>query len=384
MGAPPGSVRVSSGGHVDGKRPGVEIVEEAPPDAGKDGQPVVEVDTPVGESHFLAEKPMNVGAGTSAMVSMLRAETPGGVVYLYDPVSDRGNTRFAFKAVQLDNPTDDTLEPGPVTVYGDARFIGEGLTDSIPPRAIAVVPFALDRQVVIEGSDEVENRASRLLTLERGVLTAEVQHLRTTHLAITSRLHHDTTLYIRHRVEDGWVLEQAPETATRSGDAHLFAIDIKAGGTAEVNIVEATPMQRTLQLASPTALGMLDVFVTSPRPSAELKARLADLLATHRSIGDAVERIETLRDQLGEYRQRSDELEGQLVTLKAVKTGGELMRVLKKKMVEMSERVQTGTLALVDAQEALLIAKTQFANQLSELRLPDALAGKGKAAVKAP
>ena len=27
-------------------------------------------------------------------------------------------------AVRLDNPTDDTLEPGPVTVYGDGRFIG--------------------------------------------------------------------------------------------------------------------------------------------------------------------------------------------------------------------------------------------------------------------
>ena len=91
-------------------------------------------DTPVGESHFMAERPMNVRAGTSAMVAMVQAETSGGIVYLYDPLSDRGDERFAFKAVRLDNPTDDTLEPGPVTVYGDGRFIGEASRSRCRPR----------------------------------------------------------------------------------------------------------------------------------------------------------------------------------------------------------------------------------------------------------
>ena len=48
---------------------------------------------------------MNVQAGTSAMVAMVHGETTGGVVYLYDPISERGDDRFAFKAVRLDNPT---------------------------------------------------------------------------------------------------------------------------------------------------------------------------------------------------------------------------------------------------------------------------------------
>ena len=31
------------------------------------------------------------------MVAMGHGETTGGVVYLYDPISDRGDPRFAFK-----------------------------------------------------------------------------------------------------------------------------------------------------------------------------------------------------------------------------------------------------------------------------------------------
>jgi len=51
-------------------------------------------------------------------------------------------------------------------------------------------------------------------------------------------------------------------------------------------------------------------------------------------------------------------------------------------MTDMTERIQRATIDVVDAQEALLIHKTEFANQLAELRLADALAGGGKAAMK--
>src|SRR3954464_6599739 len=121
---------------------------------------------------------MTVDKGSSAMVSMVRSPTEGEVGYLYAAESERGNARFAFRAVRFKNPTDSTLETGPVTVYGQERFIGEGLTEPIPPRSSAVVPFALDRQIVVERHDSDDDKLARLVTLQRGVLTAEVQHIR--------------------------------------------------------------------------------------------------------------------------------------------------------------------------------------------------------------
>src|SRR6185503_4460993 len=105
---------------------------------------------PVGESHFESDTPVSVPRGTSAMVSILKESASGEIVYLYDPESERGDRRFAFRSVLFRNPTASVLETGPVTVYGHSRFIGEGLTEAIPPHAAAVVPFALDRQVVVE------------------------------------------------------------------------------------------------------------------------------------------------------------------------------------------------------------------------------------------
>jgi hypothetical protein len=34
-------------------------------------------------------------------------------------------------------------------VYGDGRFVGEGITEPVPLKATAVIPFALDKQVIV-------------------------------------------------------------------------------------------------------------------------------------------------------------------------------------------------------------------------------------------
>ncbi|MBV8761480.1 MAG: carboxypeptidase regulatory-like domain-containing protein [Deltaproteobacteria bacterium] len=326
-------------------------------------------DTPVGESHFMAEHPMNVRAGSSAMVAMVHGETTGGVVYLYDPISERGDARYAFKAVRLDNPTKDTLEPGPVTVYGDGRFIGEGITEPVPPSASVVVPFALDRQVIVEHMDNQSDRIAKLVTVQRGVVTAEVQHRRSTRFTITSRLHEPTKVYLRHRLESGWALVEAPSHFTKVGDSQLFEVDLNAGETKYVTIAESTPIERTLDLGAPDAIGMMKVYVDDPEASPVLQGQLKALLATHQTGADLEDRIGMLRDQLAEYKAREGELHGQLVTLKLVKTGGDLMEALRKKLNEISGRVQKTTIEIVEAQEQVMLTRVKFENQLAELHM---------------
>jgi len=336
---------------------------------------------PVGESHFTNPTPMTVERGASAMVSMLRSETEGEVVYLYDAESERGNSNFAFRAVRFRNPTDSTLETGPVTVYGNERFIGEGLTEPIPPKASAVVPYALDRQIVIERDDSEQNKISKLVTLQRGVLTAEVQHIRTQKLTITNRLREPTKVFVRHTVNKGWTLVKAPEAYERVGDAHLFEVDLAPHEVKQVEISESTPMERTLDLQADVTLEMMKIYVTAPDASPEVKAQLEKLLAIHRGLVDLTEEQVSLRRRLGDYKERMDELHAQIVTLQAVKTGNDLMSHLKAKMKDISDRVQKTTIALVDQEEKIMLARVRFQDTLAELSLPDAIA---QAAAKAP
>ena len=337
-------------------------------------------DAPVGESHFYADHPMTVRAGSSAMVAMVHSETEGAVVYYYDPISERGDQRFAFKAVRLDNPTKDTLEAGPVTVYGEGRFIGEGIAEPVPPKASIVVPFAADKQVVVERTGAEDDKIAKLVTVQRGVVTAELQHRRTTSFKVTSRLPEPTTVFLRHKLETGWTLVGEPPPYKRVGDSHLFEVHLGPNETRTIEVAEATPVERTFDLSNPQVLGMMQLFIEEPGASEALKAQITALLVTHHNAADLVDKIETLREQLDEYRARAGELHAQIVTLRAVKTGGELMTALKQKLVETSDRTQKATIALVDTQEQLMLTRVRFQNQLAELRLEEATRPAGSVA----
>ncbi len=388
QGVAPGRIKIVT--RVEPNQPErVRLVAQAPsPEEQKQAQTAAQngmaIDAqPVGESHFANPMPMSVDKGASAMVSMMRKETEGEVVYLYDAESERGNAAFAFRAVRFKNPTDSTLETGPVTVYGNERFIGEGLTEPVPPKASAVVPYALDRQIVIERSDGEDNKLSRLVTLQRGVLTAEVQHIRRQKLVITNRLREPAKVFIRHTVNKGWTLLEAPPAFERVGEAHLFEVDLKPGEVRTVEIAEATPMERTLDLNAEVTLDMMKVFVEAPEGSPELKIQLKKLLEIHKGLVDLTEEQVSLRRRLVDFKERMDELHMQIMTLQAVKTGGDLMTHLKTKMKDISERVQKTTIKIVDQEERIMLARVQFQDSLAELTLPDALAG-GKTSIASP
>ncbi|HEY4239384.1 MAG TPA: hypothetical protein VGM88_06185 [Kofleriaceae bacterium] len=332
-------------------------------------------DAPVGESNFTTDHPITVKAGSSAMVEMITGKTNGGIVYLYDPISDRGDERFAFKAVRADNPTDGTLEAGPVTVYGDdekvGRFIGEGITEAVPPHAAVIVPFALDKEVVVTREGSNDDVLDKLITVERGKLTVQLQNQRTTAFTVTNRGAVAATVYLRHKLEPNWTLVKAPHDQMSIGDSKLFAVHLDAGETQIVKVVEATPVQRTLDLSTFQALGYVKLYVEGPDVNAALKPKLEEVLFAHRTVADLMAQIDTNRDQLRELDARATELRDQVVALQKVKAGGTLADALRARLGELADRQQKATLAVVDAQQALMLARIKFQNLLADLSLPD-------------
>ncbi len=370
-GVAPAQLVAKSGGAKEGRPAGVRLIVKAAPSE-KEGANPDNNAPPVGESHFESATPMTVHEGSSVMVSIVKQGTAGEIVYLYDSESSRGNKRFAFKAVRFRNPTKNSLESGPVTVYGQSRFVGEGLTDPIPPNAMAMVPFALDRQVVVDRDDSNRDQISRLVKLERGVLTTEVQHVRVTKLKIKNRLQTPATVYVRHSVLKGWNLLSAPENAERLGEAHIFPIQMKAGETREVKIEEATPMTKTLDLRARATMDIISVYLASSGADKEFSANMKSLLALHKDMADHQQAIESLRERMGDYRVRMDELHIQIVSLKAVRTGGTLLKHLQTKMKDISNRVHEATIELDQHQEGLMLARIKFQDAVAELSLHNA------------
>ncbi len=385
-------VAVAGNEQQRGGRGGVRIVEVPPGGGGADrpkgGEAAATTPAgpgePIGTSHFETKTPMNVPRGSSAMVSVVNAETEGEVVYFYDPESARGNASYAFRSLRLKNPSNSTLESGPVTVFGEGRFIGEGLSEPIPARATAFVPFALDRQVFVETKEAERDHVSRILAVQRGVCSTEVKHTRRKVLVLHNRTAEKAAVYIRHNLRAGYALTKGPSKPERLGASHVFKAEVAPGARVEVEIEESTPVFKTVDLRSPSDFVLVQAHVEEPEADPRLKRTLGELSRLRGEMTTLEEQQSTMREQMEEYRARMNELHGQIVTLKAVKTAGPLMQNLERKLAEVSDKLAKGTTTLVGLQEKHMLAKVRFQNELAELTLAPSAAPAGGGAPAAP
>jgi len=327
-------------------------------------------DAPLGSAYFLANSPLTVEKDHSAMVSMLTATASARDVYFYDPISSRGSKKYAFRAVLLENPTHHTLDAGPVTVYEDGQFLGEGLSDAILPDSRAFVPFALDRKLVVDTELATREEIDRLLTIERGIVQSEARSIRTTKLSLVNRDTKPATVYVRHPITEGFKLETPAKGVEKLGGAYLFAVTVPANDSVKLAIEESTPIQKSLDIRTDGGVAELGLYLHSAsKLEPELAAKLQKVIERHRAMAELSERLETIQAQSSVYRERIDEINAQLVSLRKVTQASELSRHLAKKMEEISQRLQRATIDAADLEAKRLTERVAMEDQLSELTL---------------
>jgi hypothetical protein len=327
-------------------------------------------DEPLGNAFFLSGVPLTVQKGQSALVSMLSHDVDARPVYYFDPISARGSEKFAFRAAMLENPSEHTLDAGPFTVYADGQFLGEGLSDPIPARSRAFIPFALDRTVVVETDLGAREEIERLITIQRGMVTAEARSVKSTKLTLINRGTTAALTYVRHLPAQQHSLIAPTSGFEKLRGAYLFPVTVPAGSSLVLSIEEATPIQKTVDVRTPAGVAELGLYLKIAKglPD-ELKQKLSQVLAMHRELSELDERLGTIATQVEMYRARVDELNHQLVTLRRVPQAAELSRNLAKKMAEISERLQKATLDAAGVEGERLTRRVALEDRLAELTL---------------
>ena len=327
-------------------------------------------DAPLGSAYFLAPSPLTIEKGHSAMVSMLTAQAQAKEVYFYDPISSRGSKKYAFRSVLLHNPTHHTLDAGPVTVYAGGQFLGEGLSDAILPDSRAFVPFALDRKLIVDSDSGTREAIDRLLTIERGIVRSEARSIRTTKLSLVNRDGKPATVYVRHPITEGFKLEAPLGAVERLGGAYLFSVTVPANDSVLFAIDESTPMQKSLDIRTDEGIAELGLYLRSAsKLEPDLASKLSHIVERHRAMMEVGERLATIQAQSNVYRERIEEINAQLVSLRRVTQAGELSRHLAKKMEEISHRLQKSTIDAADLEAKRLTERVAMEDQLAELTL---------------
>jgi hypothetical protein len=323
---------------------------------------------PIGTSHFESAGAMTVLHGTSAMVSILHAQAEGEVVYLYDPESPRGSAQLAFRSLRLRNPTDSQLEAGPVTVFGEGRLIGEGLSEPIPPKELAFVPFALDRQVVVDRSVAERDEVAGIAGVQRGVFATRVQHVRQTTLVVHNKLASRTVVYIRHTVAAGFRASKAPTDPEHAAGADLYRVEVDGYGKEEVVLEEAVPVNRAMDIRTADGMQLVRTFLATSR-DAHLKEKVDRLASLQDAIAETDRRASALRAGIAEHRRRIEDLRAQIAAVHGVHTAAALTATLQAKQKQLGEEVTKSTADLTGLDEKQLLARIELQDDAEDLTL---------------
>jgi len=300
------------------------------------------------------------------MVTLLEAPTPAHRVYLFDPTSDRGSNRYAFNAVRIVNPTDHTLDAGPVTVYAQGQYLGEGLADAIPPRTHALVPYALDRMVRMRSEGETHDEVQRIVHVRRGVATTETTRVRTTTIGLHNRGAEDATVYVRHTTPTGWSMGELPKNTEQYGDDALVRVSVPAGERAELLLAESMPLESTLDFRTSRDLATVKQYLESGRAPAAVATQLRALVDAHQSAEALHEKLLTQQEKVAALRTRTHELRDQLVLLRKAKRTS-LSSHLAKRMRAVSDELDAALLVVSELKNERLEARIALSTVVADL-----------------
>jgi len=109
---------------------------------------------------------------SATMVMLLDRRVPGEIIALYAPDSGvPDSTAHPFRVARFTNKTGGLLERGPLAIFSEGAFVGQGMTDPLPEGGTTSVPFAIDRRFAIDVSREHREEGARLFHIEGATLT---------------------------------------------------------------------------------------------------------------------------------------------------------------------------------------------------------------------
>jgi len=309
---------------------------------------------------------------SATMVLLVSRKVPGESVFLFAP--DAGvpdSSAHPFRVVRFENATAGLLERGPIAVFGEGQFLGQGMLDPLPPKGKATVPFALDRSIAITSERQSTEQGARLFRIEAGALYIERDSVTKTTYRVASGSEETSKLVVRHPRLSGARLFKPPvgtedDLATSSA---LVPIPLKPRGRAELVVDERQAMRQSLDWLHPLADEAVKAYLNDARAERGVAQKLSEAWSLREALKKATEQVEALETEQRELQMSSRETRLSLDAIEKNNQAADLRLKLTKRLAEVTTRLDQITKKLIEVRLALGEAQVRFKEAIRDLKL---------------
>lgn len=332
-----------------------------------------------GTTRYDIPYPITVPNESATMVLLTSQQVPGEAVLLYAPepgVSE--SNAHPFRVARFTNSTPGLLERGPIAVFEQGSFLGQGMLDPLPPRATATVPFALERGVALTRDQRGDEQGARLFRIEASRLWIERDSVTRTLYRIDNGGDKPIKLLIKHpRLGDSRLFKPpaGTEDNTGSGSA-LIPTELRAHSKTELTVDERRASQQETDWLGMLADDAVRAYLADPRANPEFSRKLRDTWTVRDDLRKTLDEFQKLSNERAELERSSDETRRSLKAIEKNPQAADLRQKLTKRLAEASTRLDTIGKRAIELQMGIDERQVRFRDAIHDLRLDAPLPAK--------
>ncbi len=329
-----------------------------------------------GSTRYRIPGQVTVPDESATMVLLISRRVPGESVFLFAP--DGGvpdSSAHPFRVVRFENATSGLLERGPIAVFGEGQFLGQGMLDPLPPKGKATVPFALDRAIAVTSERQSTEQSARLFRIEAGALYIERDSVTKTTYKVVSGSDETSKLIVRHPRIHGARLFKPPvgtEDDLASSMA-LVPIPLKPRGRAELVVDERQAVQQSIDWLQPLADEAVKGYLSDSRADRGVAQKLSEAWTLREALKKARDQESLLETEQRELEKSSRETRLSLEAIEKNNQAADLRVKLTKRLADVTLRLDQITKKLVELRLTLGEAQVRFREAIREIKLPGPL-----------
>lgn len=315
---------------------------------------------------YEATTPITVPDRSAALINIVSRKIDGKDVFLFrDPQSGES----PYRAVMLKNGNESTIEGGPITLYVDDTFAGEGFIGRVAKDETAFVPYAKEGGFALNLQQESRIDELHLAKIVDGRITIEGKRVAKRTVKLTSNRDKPSLAYVKLPLTAGMELVNPPKALVRAGGDAYMPIEIAAKSKAEATLVESSPLEIVETGLTPQVLDAFRYYLQGTHLADAVEGPIRELLAAQDQRAAIQRDQENLNRQQQILETDSQRIQGNLDSLPAGAVAADLRRKLIEQLAATGKKQAEATKKLVEGQVKLAAIEERVRTLLLAIEL---------------